>query len=117
MTRNLAVVVFPGFQLLDAAGPISAFEIAERYRPGSYDLSVLAPGGGQVKSSSGVAFAAEPLGKGPYDTVVVSGGDGTRSLPQLGEIARWLKTLEVRRTTSVCSGAYVLAHAGLLDGR
>ena len=117
MTRRLALVVFPGFQLLDAAGPIAVFEIAERHRPGSYELSVLAPGGGQVRSSSGVCFAAEPLADGPFDTVMISGGDGTRSLPQLGEIARWLKTVEVRRTTSVCSGAYVLAHAGLLDGR
>ena len=117
MTRKLALVVFPGFQLLDAAGPIAAFEIAERYRPGSYALSVLAPGGGQVKSSSGVAFAAEPLSDGPFDTVMISGGDGTRSLAELREIIRWLKRIEVRRPTSVCSGAYVLAEAGLLDGR
>ena len=43
MTRHLAVVIFPGFQLLDAAGPIAAFEIAARFAPGTYDLRVLAP--------------------------------------------------------------------------
>jgi len=117
MPRLLALVIFPGFQLLDAAGPIAAFEIAERYRPGSYALSVLAPGGGQVASSSGVRFAAEPLADGPFDTVMISGGDGTRSLEELKEITTWLKRTEIRRPTSVCSGAYVLAEAGLLDGR
>ncbi|MBI1197423.1 MAG: helix-turn-helix domain-containing protein [Phenylobacterium sp.] len=117
MTRRLALVIFPGFQLLDAAGPIAAFEIAERYRPGSYDLCVLAPGGGLVRSSSGVCFAAEPLCDGPFDTVMISGGDGTRALAELREIVAWLRRTAIRRPTSVCSGAYLLAEAGLLDGR
>ena len=117
MTRRLALVIFPGFQLLDAAGPIAAFEIAERYKPASYDLSVLAPGGGLVASSSSVCFTAEPLAEGPFDTVMVSGGDGTQALAALGDIVLWLQTTSIRRPTSVCSGAYLLAEAGLLDGR
>ena len=117
MPRRLAIVVFPGFQLLDAAGPIAAFEIAERYRPGSYEVGVLAPGGGQVASSAGVCFTAQPLDEGPFDTVMIVGGDGTRALDDLGAIVAWLKRAPVRRPTSVCSGAYLLAEAGLLDGR
>ena len=117
MLRRLALVIFPDFQLLDAAGPIAAFEVAERYRPGSYDLVVMAPGGGNVRSSSGVALAAAPLADGPFDTVMIAGGDGTQALPQLAELVTWLRGVEARRHTSVCTGAFVLAEAGLLDGR
>jgi transcriptional regulator GlxA family with amidase domain len=117
MTRQVALVIFPDFQLLDIAGPIAVLEIAERYQPGSYAVSIQSAGAGQVASSSGVRMPAEKLGAGPFDTVMVSGGDGTRAMEDLGETVRWLRVIEVRRTTSVCSGAYLLAEAGLLEGR
>jgi transcriptional regulator GlxA family with amidase domain len=117
MTRSVALVIFPGFQLLDAAGPIAVFEIASLNAPDAYRLAVLAPDGGQVASSSGIALSARPLDSGPYDTVMIVGGDGTRALPELNRIVTWVRNLETRRPTSVCSGAYLLAEAGLLDGR
>jgi transcriptional regulator GlxA family with amidase domain len=117
MARTIALVIHPGFQLLDAAGPITAFEMAERFRPGSYELKLMAPGGGEVESSSGMKLTAASLTDGPFDTVMVSGGEIVRSMEALREILAWLRGTNARRTTSVCSGAFILAEAGLLDGR
>jgi transcriptional regulator GlxA family with amidase domain len=115
--RTVALVIHPGFQLLDAAGPTSAFEIAERFRPGSYELRLMAPGGGEIESSSGLKLSARPLARGPFDTVMVSGGEIDRSKEALAKILAWLRRVKARRFASVCSGAYYLAEAGLLDGR
>src|SRR5262249_37713114 len=110
MKRRLAVVIFPGFQLLDAAGPIAPFEIAGRFQPGAYEIHVLAPEAGLVTSTSGVSFQAEALSKGPWDTVMVVGGDATRAVKESTAIIEWLKGAQrtARRITSVCSGAYFL---------
>jgi transcriptional regulator GlxA family with amidase domain len=80
---------------------------------------VLAPGGGAVASTAGVTFAAEDLADGPWDTIMVAGGDARQSLREFGEIVDWLERAApaARRVTSVCSGAYFLAEAGLLEGR
>ena len=118
MTRLVAVVVYPSFQLLDAAGPISAFEIAARYQPGAYEIEVLAPESGVTASSSGVGVTTKALHDGPFDTLMVVGGEG-RYRRQLGAVVGWLTSTAAatRRVTSVCSGAWLLAEAGLLDGR
>lgn len=119
MTLRLAVTIFPGFQLLDAAGPIAVFEMASRFSPGAYEVRVLAPAGGQVTSTSGVTFGAENLCDGPWDTLMVVGGDTRRAIKESSAITDWLRRAApaARRVTSVCSGAYFLAEAGLLDGR
>lgn len=117
MRRDIAIVVFPGFQLLDAAGPVAVFEMAERFRPGSYTVEMLAPGGGIVRSSSGVCVAAMPIEMRRFDTVIVSGGNLAQVEGDQVEIVGWLGGGTWRRAAGVCSGAFFLAKAGLLDGR
>ncbi|MBC7167948.1 GlxA family transcriptional regulator [Phenylobacterium sp.] len=117
--RQIAVLIFPDFQLLDAAGPLSAFEIAGRHSPGAYEISVVAAESGLVRSSCGAAMHAHPLPDAAPDTLVVAGGDGTRPAILEPALLDWTRRTArgARRTASVCSGAYILAAAGLLDGR
>ena len=121
MLHTIAVVVFPEFQLLDAAGPIAAFELAGREAPPSpYRIRVLAAAPGLIASSSGVTLSAEPLGApAMIDTLLVAGGLGAHQSEAHQELMPWLRdaATAARRVASVCTGAYLLAAAGLLDGR
>jgi transcriptional regulator GlxA family with amidase domain len=119
MPRTIGFLIFPQFQLLDAAGPIGAFEIAGRFVDDAYWLVVLAAESGLVASSSGAAMLATGLAEAPpLDTLIIAGGEGTR-LPFDGVVLDYVRAAATmaRRVTSVCSGAYVLAEAGLLDGK
>ena len=120
MTRHIAFLIYPGFQLLDAAGPIAAFEIAARYSSGGYTLRVIAAEPGPVTSSSGVPLQAQALGSArDIDTLIVAGGDGSRTAMHCAKTRRFINrcAARARRTASVCSGSYLLAAAGLLDGK
>jgi transcriptional regulator GlxA family with amidase domain len=119
--RQIGFVIFDGFQLLDAAGPISTFEMPMRgLSPSPYELKVVAPKPGPVRSSSGVAMVAEAIPRTPrFDTLIIAGGIGTREAmldKRMLALVKWAAK-DARRLCSVCSGAYVLAAAGVLDNK
>jgi transcriptional regulator GlxA family with amidase domain len=120
MTRELAFLLFPGFQLLDAAGPIAAFEIANRDHPDTYKARLIAGSPGETPSSSGATLHTESFGDPKtVDTLIVAGGYGTREALDCVLTFEFVRQCAVhsRRVASVCSGSYILAAAGLLNGR
>lgn len=119
--RNVGVVVFDDFQILDAAGPLGAFEATRlELDPPPYTLTVIATKAGPVRSSCGLDVIAAGLPREPnFDTLIVAGGWGVKGAIRDPRMMEFVKTASktVRRLCSVCSGAYVLAEAGLLEGK
>ncbi|MEQ1809340.1 MAG: GlxA family transcriptional regulator [Terricaulis sp.] len=117
--RTVLVVLFPGFQIIDAAGPIGAFEVASRFSPDAYELRTVASAAGLIPSSSGIPMPAEAIGRSSVDTFIVVGGNGTREALQDETLIRAIARApsRARRVASVCSGAFLLAQAGLLAGK
>jgi transcriptional regulator GlxA family with amidase domain len=123
--RNVVVVAFPGVQPLDAVGPIEVFGGASRVAraqgqdPG-YRVSLASTDGGTVWSDSGVGLSTIALpDAGGIDTLVIAGGSGNRAARQDGTLMAWITEAApaCRRVATVCTGAFLGAGAGLLDGR
>ena len=120
MPREIVFLIFPDFQILDLTGPLEVFSQAERRTSGNYVLRTVAFEPGPVTSSSGLSVNAEAAH--PFtgaDTLIVVGGRGTDAAVADPQYATWITAAasHVRRVASVCSGAFLLAEAGLLNGR
>jgi len=121
--RRVVIVAFPGVQPLDVAGPAEVFSAATQLKPDAYSIEVVARSPDALRTRSG-AYAIVPATttgrcRGPIDTLIVAGGFGVQDAVADELLVGWVRSAarRSRRVTSVCSGAFLLAAAGLLDGR
>lgn len=121
MPRKVVIVGFPGVQALDVVGPYDVFTGASLLTGGGYEVVMASVAGQPVRTATGLAFVASPLPdpEDPIDTVVLPGGAGVGAARADGELVAWIKAVagHARRLVTVCTGAFLAAEAGLLDGQ
>ena len=119
--RRVVIVVFGGVQPIDVIGPAEVFHTAARIDAPGYTVELVAPDPGPVRATSVGLTVDRTIAacRGPIDTLVVAGGTGVRAAAEDARLLNWLERAarRARRVCSVCTGAFLLAEAGLLEGR
>jgi transcriptional regulator GlxA family with amidase domain len=126
-SRRIVLTAYEGISLLDLAGPLEAFRVASAFgdpRGGrrAYECSVVSVRGGAVKTADGVALVTDSvrtLSRTQIDTLIVPGAFLVDDVTRDRDLVRWVgkKAPTCRRVCSVCVGSFLLAAAGVLDGR
>jgi transcriptional regulator GlxA family with amidase domain len=119
--RRVVIVAFPGVQTLDVVGPAEVLRAATLFHPPGYHVTIAAAEAEPIRTST-VAFVPDARLEevtGQIDTLLVAGGTGTRRAEDDPRLVDWIAEAATRsrRVASVCTGALLLAKAGLLDGR
>lgn len=127
--HHVVFIVYPGFELLDTSGPASVFNganraVCRRGNPAFYKVNLISAQGGIIESSSGVAVETRPVAElrpAEAQTVLVVGAEREPLLLALGDpvLRAALPQLAAKaeRFGSVCTGGFILAALGLIDGR
>ncbi len=122
--RTVAIAIFQGVQALDVASPVGVFAEANTFIDDGdgYEIVLVGPGSREVRASNGTRLLAD-LGfseaRKRFDTALVAGGPSLPVDAPDAELTHWLATIAAHcpRYGSICTGAFALGHAGLLDGR
>jgi transcriptional regulator GlxA family with amidase domain len=119
--RNVAIVIFPDVELLDFCGPFEVFSVAGTVvAPGNFNVFTIAEQSGPLRTRNGLSvnphYRLEDAP--PPHLLLIPGGQGTRPLLNNAPLLEWIRTksASAELTLSVCTGALLLAKAGLLDG-
>jgi transcriptional regulator GlxA family with amidase domain len=122
-TKAIHILAFANVQLLDVSGPLQVFasanvQMLENGLVAPYSPTVIARENGSVISSAGLGLHTHPLPQTPSDTLIIAGGRGVHSALQDQALLQWVRhqASSARRVASVCTGAFMLAEAGVLDG-
>jgi transcriptional regulator GlxA family with amidase domain len=125
-SRIVEVLGYPSVKLLDVTGPIQVFAsantlMAQAGEAVPYAIRIVAQGGERIEASGGVELAVHPLPpvNAVLDTLLIAGGEGVAAAATDAQLIDWLRerAKHARRTASVCTGAFLLAASGMLDGR
>lgn len=131
LTRPIAMLIFPGCEIVDVTGPMDVFCFAnlamqrmQRIKPGEqvYSLTLLAEQAGPVATSSGMRLVADRAiadVADSVDTLMIAGAPTLEALLDTSMLWDWIAGMlpRVRRMVSICTGAFLLAESGLLEGR